>query len=61
MARVVVSPYAIADQDDIQTNGTKTRALHRAVVGAYPCSAAHMARSRSAVQMRGVSMPWASS
>ena len=27
----------------------------------YPCSAAHMARSRSAVQMRGVSMPWASS
>ena len=26
-----------------------------------PCSAAHMARSRSAVQTRGVSMPWASS
>ena len=27
----------------------------------YPCRDAHMARSRSAVQMRGVSMPCASS
>ena len=36
----------------------------RAALGrddSYPCSASHMARSRSAVQMRGVSMPCASS